>query len=147
MRDQILAHLRPNPLREGTQAPEWQLRDTDGNWHRNADGWRVLVFYRAADQLQRWADAQARFAEQEVTILGVNLVAEVAAVPTAADTDAAVSLRFQSAVVVMGSPRMVPTVYLINPEGKIRLANRGTPSPDAVLRSVVALKQATRRGL
>ena len=84
---------------------------------------------------------------RRVPILGVNLVAEVADVATAADPDAVVSLRFHSAVVVMGQPRMVATVYLINPEGKIRLSNRGTPSPDAVLRSVVALKQATRRGL
>jgi hypothetical protein len=36
------------------------------------------------------------------------------------------------------------TVYLVNPERKIRLANRGAPAVAAIVRSVEALQQATR---
>jgi alkyl hydroperoxide reductase subunit AhpC len=41
----------------------------------------------------------------------------------------------------------VRTVYLVNPERKIRLANRGAPSVSAIVRSVEALQQAARGGM
>ena len=39
------------------------------------------------------------------------------------------------------------TVYLVNPERKIRLGNRGAPSVAAIVRSVEALQQASRTGM
>jgi hypothetical protein len=42
---------------------------------------------------------------------------------------------------------VIPTLYLVNPERKVRLANRGFPSVEAVVRSIEALQQATRAGV
>jgi hypothetical protein len=38
-------------------------------------------------------------------------------------------------------------VYLINPDRVVRLANRGAPSVEAIIRSVEALQQATKAGM
>jgi len=43
--------------------------------------------------------------------------------------------------------RVLRSVYLVNPERKIRLANRGAPSVEAIVRSIQALQQATRDGM
>jgi hypothetical protein len=42
---------------------------------------------------------------------------------------------------------MIPSLYLVNPERKLRLSNRGMPSIAAVVRSIQALQQATRQGM
>jgi alkyl hydroperoxide reductase subunit AhpC len=43
--------------------------------------------------------------------------------------------------------KVIRTVYLVNPDKKIRLANRGAPSVEAIVRSIEALQQATRDGM
>jgi hypothetical protein len=37
-------------------------------------------------------------------------------------------------------------LYLVNPDRKVRLSNRGRPSVEAVLRSAEALQRATKTG-
>jgi alkyl hydroperoxide reductase subunit AhpC len=43
--------------------------------------------------------------------------------------------------------KVIRSVYLVNPERKIRLANRGAPSVEAIIRTIQALQQVTKAGM
>jgi hypothetical protein len=58
-----------------------------------------------------------------------------------------VARQFRACIQLPLRPMYVRTVYLVNPERKIRLANRGAPSVSAIVRSVEALQQAARGGM
>ena len=159
----IKAQVYPAMLAEGEVAPEWQLQSHDGSWHRLGRRWSVLVFYPGDDtpgctkQLQ---EMQAHYAELKA------LGAEVYAInpaesdshrafaekfgfefPVLTDRGGAVARRYGATVPVPLRTTVLRTVYLINPERKIRLANRGAPAVAALVRSIQALQQATRDGM
>ena len=81
-------------------------------------------------------DALARLAE-ELTL----------SFPLLTDSDCTVATQFHAAIQIPSGPLTIPSMYLVNPERKIRLSNRGMPSVAAVLRSIQALQQATRQGM
>ena len=58
-----------------------------------------------------------------------------------------VARQFRACLQIPTMPMYLRTVYLVNPERKIRLGNRGTPSVAAIVRSVEALQQASRTGM
>jgi peroxiredoxin Q/BCP len=153
--------LLPRPLPEGETAPEWQLQSWDGSWHRLQRRWSLLIFYPADHtpgctlQLQ---DVQAHLPQLQALgceVYGINPAeapshrsfAESCQLgfPLLSDRGASVARRYQATLPLLG--KVLRTVYLINPAGKIRLANRGAPSVAAIVRSIEALKEATRGGM
>jgi peroxiredoxin len=67
--------------------------------------------------------------------------------PLLVDRGGSVSRQFQCSLPMPYGAKVIRSVYLINPERKIRLANRGAPSVEAIIRSVEALQQATKAGM
>lgn len=71
--------------------------------------------------------------------------------PTPPEDTAIAVLRDEGAAVArqFGAVRLGvrPSVFLVNPKRTIRLANAGFPSPAAIVRSIQALKAATRAGM
>ena len=61
--------------------------------------------------------------------------------PILTDRGGSVARQFRAAVQLPWRTVIVRSVYLVNPEGKIRLANRGAPPAAALLRSIQALQQ------
>ena len=143
----MLSFLFSSPLPVGTPAPDWTLRDQDGNpvalssmRGKNV----VLVFYPRDEtptcraQLCEFRDAWQQAKEKNTVVFGVNpqkasshakfranhelpfplLVDEGGKVCDAYHTRGLVTKR---------------TVYLIGPDGVIRYANRGKPPVAEVL--------------
>ena len=136
------------PLPVGTAAPDFSVPDQDGG-RVTLSALRgknvVLVFYPADDtsvctkQLcefrDRWAEAQAR----NTAVFGVNPARSRAhqkfrdkykfPFPLLIDEGQTVARLYQA------GGWFVPkrTVYLIGPDGAIRFARRGKPSPEEVL--------------
>jgi len=154
----------PDMLLEGSLAPEWQLPDQHGNWHRmKGPNWFLLVFYPGDDtpgctlQLAEFQRNLATFQELGVSVFGVNpaeadshhAFAEKCGYdfPLLVDRGAAVSRQFHSSLPMPYGSKVIRSVYLINPERRIRLANRGAPSVEAIIRSIQALQQATKKGM
>jgi peroxiredoxin len=163
IKDAIRARVYPSPLAEGTTAPEWHLQSWDGTWHRHeALRWSVLVFYPADNtagctlQLRDFQSRLARLRELGADVYGINPAeaeshrsfAEAQGIefPLLTDRGGSVARQFHCTVPFLGRPTIIRTVYLMNPERKIRLANRGSPSVEAIVRSIEALQQATRGG-
>ena len=153
----------PALLPEGETAPEWHLQSWDDTWHRHGKHWSVLVFYPkdggAADRDQLLAFQQH---VEDFTRLGVKIFAVNAAeapshaafaqelgltFPLLTDRGGSVARQFRACLQIPMSPMYLRTVYLVNPERKVRLGNRGTPSVAAIVRSVEALKQASKTGM
>jgi peroxiredoxin Q/BCP len=136
------------PLAVGTPAPDFSVPDQDGSrvtlsalLGQNV----ILVFYPADDtsvctkQLcefrDHWADAQAR----NTMVFGVNPARSRAhqkfrekckfPFPLLIDQGQKIAVLYQA------NGWFVPrrTVYLIGPDGAIRYARRGKPSPEEVL--------------
>jgi peroxiredoxin Q/BCP len=136
------------PLATGTPAPDFSVPDQDGS-RVTLSALRgknvILVFYPADDtsvctkQLcefrDHWADAQAR----NTMVFGVNPARSRAhqkfrekckfPFPLLIDQDQKIAGLYQA------NGWFVPrrTVYLIGPDGAIRYARRGKPSPEEVL--------------
>jgi peroxiredoxin Q/BCP len=156
--------LYPEMLLEGQLAPEWQLQDHNDQWHRmKGKQWVLMVFYPGDDtpgctlQLADYQRHYARFQELGVAVYGVN-PAEADShksfadkcgyeFPLLVDRGGSVSRQFQCSLPMPYGAKVIRSVYLINPERKIRLANRGAPSVEAIIRSVEALQQATKAGM
>lgn len=152
----------PAMLAEGETAPEWHLQSWDGTWHRLRPQWSILVFYPADDtpgctlQLQEFKAHYARLRELGCEVYGIN-PAEAGShkdfsckldlpFPLLTDRGASVARQFKATLPIPLKPKIIRTVYLINPDRKIRLANRGAPSVAAIVRSIEALQQATKDG-
>jgi thioredoxin-dependent peroxiredoxin len=142
----MLSWLFSDPLPVGAEAPEFALPDERGKTVRLSSlrGRNVvLVFYPGDDtptcrkQLcefrDRWSDARKRNA----TVFGVN--------PWSGDRHARFREKFQFPFPLLvdegqkvaelyraGGLVVKRTVYLIGPDGKIRFARRGKPSPEEV---------------
>lgn len=162
LRRAVTGRLYPAVLPEGSVAPEWHLQGWDDRWHRHGKRWSLMVFYvddasdACAAQLQAFEAQRATFAELGVDVFGVNpaeapshrALAERAGIafPLLTDRGASVARLFRAAIQLPLRPWLVRTVVLVNPERRVRLANRGTPSVEAIVRSVQALRQVARGG-
>ena len=161
LRNAVSDKLLPDLLPEGDTAPEFQLQNWDGTWKRLGKHWTVLVFYPGDDtpgctlQLQ---DFQAHYAELDE--LGCQIYAINPAeahshqafaqkfgfeFPVLTDRGGAVARRYQARLPIPYQTKIIRSVYLVNPARKIRLANRGAPSVEAIVRSIQALQQATKQ--
>ncbi len=154
----------PSLLAEGEVVPEWHLQSWDGSWWRhNPKRWHVMVFYPGDDtpgctaQLQDFQSRLADFEALGAVVLGINQAESDShrafaekygfTFPLLTDRGSVVARQFRAAVQLPLKTIPIRTVYLINPERKVRLSNRGAPSADAIVRSIQALKQGTRRGM
>lgn len=153
----------PNLLPEGETAPEWHLQSHDGTWHRQGRHWSLMVFYpqdggeEDAEQLKAVQAQMPQFERLGVRVFGVNEAeseshTEFAAAcgvtfPLLTDRGGSVARQFKSCVQLPGAPMYIRTVYLVNPERKIRLGNRGNPSIEAIIRSIEALQAASKTGM
>jgi peroxiredoxin Q/BCP len=157
--------LEPPMLREGENAPEWSLQGHDGAWHHLAEGgWALLVFYPADAtpgctlQLRELEEHRERLGELGCRVFGLNPASirshaafardQDLRFPLLSDTNGAVARQYRALLdLPLLGPRVLRTVYLVNPARKIRLANRGTPSVAAIVRSIEALQKATRAAM
>ncbi len=163
MRRSLADAVYPEMLPEGETAPEWHLQGHDGEWHRfQRMRWTLLVFYPGDDtpgctaQLQDVQHHVEQLRGLKCNVYGVNpaegerhaAFAEKYGFtfPLLTDRGASVSRQFRCTV-PFPMKRVLRSVYLVNPERKIRLANRGAPSVEAIVRSIQALQQATRDGM
>jgi len=160
----IQERVYPKLLPEGETAPEWHLQSYDDSWHRHGRHWSVLVFYvedgGAADtaQLQDFQKHLVDFTKLNVKVFGISSAegpshrafAEAigAEFPLLTDRGGSVARQFKACMQFpITGPMNIRTVYLVNPERKIRLGNRGNPSVAAIVRSIEALQQATKTGM
>jgi peroxiredoxin len=156
--------LHPPMLREGENAPEWNLFGTDGAWHAPGDHWSLLIFYPGdctqgcTLQLRETEEHAAKLASLGCKIFGFNPADLVShrkfvdeqglSFPLLVDEGGAVARQYGALFeLALRPPDVIRTVYLVNPARKIRLANRGSPSVAAIVRSIQALQQATRAGM
>jgi len=164
LKQAVKGAVYPDMLLEGTPAPEWQLQDHHGNWHRlKGKQWALMIFYPGDDtpgctlQLAEFQKHYPRFKELGVEVFGVN-PAEAGShsafaekcgyeFPLLVDRGGSVSRQFRCSLPTPLGPKVIRSVYLINPDRKIRLANRGAPSVEAIIRSIEALQQATKAGM
>lgn len=164
VKDALKRKIYPPLLAEGETVPEWHLQGWDGAWHRhNNRKWTVMVFYPGDDtpgctaQLQDFQDHYARLRELGAQVYGVNPAESDShqafaekfgfEFPILTDRGGVVARQFKAALQLPFKTVVLRTVYLVNPERKIRLANRGAPPAAAIVRSIEALQQATRAGM
>jgi peroxiredoxin len=161
--DALRERLYPRLLAEGETAPEWHLQGWDDAWHRQGKHWSLLVFY--VDSADAGDRAYLRHVQEQLaafSALGVKLyavhpaeapehrdlaAAEGLAFPILSDRGGSVARQFRALVQLPLGNWPTHAVYLVNPARKIRLANRGRPSLEAILRSVQALQQVARAGM
>lgn len=163
LKQAVKERIYPELLAEGELAPEWHLQSYDGSWHRmRGDRWSVLVFYPSDDtpgctlQLQELAQHYDELQALGAEVFGVNpaeadshrAFAEKLSLPFPLLTDrgAGVCRQFNATLPIPYGIKTIRTVYLVNPERKIRMANRGAPPAEAIIRSIQALK-ATKAGM
>lgn len=164
LKEFIKERIYPAPLMEGAQAPEWHLQAQDRSWHRQGRFWVVMHFLPActAQPVVQQALRELQAHQAELKALKARVYAVMPAeeadlqqvvadfnldYPLLTDRGASVARLFKAALQVPLKPLVIPTVYLVNPQGKIRLANRGAPSIAAVVRSIQALQESTRNGM
>lgn len=159
----IKDRVYPKLLPEGETAPEWHLQSYDNSWHRQGRHWSLMVFYvEDGGEVDRQQLLEVQKFKPDFDRLGVKVFAcsnaeaephEAFAkelgldFPVLVDRGGSVARQFKACMQVPGASLMVRTVYLVNPERKIRLGNRGTPSIEAIVRSVEALQQASKTGM
>jgi peroxiredoxin Q/BCP len=142
----MLDWLFGHPLPPGTMAPGFSLPDESGRTHklsalrgRNV----VLVFYPGDDtpicrrQLCEFRDRWEAAAAHRATVLGINPGGQQSHAsfrgkyhfpfPLLVDKDQKVAERYKASGIFVNR-----TVYLIGPDGVIRYAQRGKPSPEEV---------------
>lgn len=164
VKDAVKERIYPPLLQEGEVVPEWHLQSYDDSWHRhNKRKWSVMVFYPGDDtpgctaQLQDLQDNYERFVALGAMVYCFNL-AEAAShkafaekygfdFPILVDRGGVVARQFRAALQTPFKTYILRTVYLVNPERRVRLANRGAPPAAALIRSIEALQQATREGM
>lgn len=164
LKDAIKRKVYPQLLAEGELVPEWILQGHDDRWYRhNNRKWTVMVFYPGDDtpgctaQLQDFQEHYARLRELGAEVYAVNPAEASSHVafaekygfqfPVLTDRGGVVARQFRAALQTPFKTVILRTVYLVNPERKIRLANRGAPPAAAIIRSIEALQQATRAGM
>jgi peroxiredoxin Q/BCP len=143
----MFSWLFSDPLPVGTPAPDFEAADDSGSTVRLKDlsGKNVvLVFYPGDDtpvcraQLCEFRDRWAQAAGHNTVVYGVN--------PAGAKSHTAFRSKYHLPFPLLvdagqkigkaynaGGLIVKRTVYLIGPDGVIRYAQRGKPSPDFVL--------------
>ncbi len=156
--------FEPPMLREGETAPEWRLLGHDDAWHELGAGWTLLAFYPADAtpgctlQLRDLEEHRKALGALGCQVYGVNPGSAEShrkfardqdlGFPLLVDTGGEVARQHRALLALpLIGPRVLRTVYLINPARKIRLANRGSPSVAAIVRSIEALQRATRAAM
>jgi thioredoxin-dependent peroxiredoxin len=163
LHDRLKSRLYPEILHEGEVAPDWSLPGHDGAQHSSLKAWTVLIFYprddtpTCASQLQSFNHLVDEFTAEGCRLFGLNpgstTHGEFAKnlglqFPLLIDVNGDVARQYRCRLELpLIGERTIRTVYLINPEKTIRLANRGNPNPAIVLRSIIALKQTTSRAM
>jgi peroxiredoxin len=163
LRDGLKERIYPKLLPEGDTAPEWHLQSWDDSWHRHGKHWSVLYFFAdGADEADRseLAELQRHLADFErlkTKVFAINVaegpvqkaLAESLGLqfPILTDRGGPVARLFRSCVQLPLKPVYLSALYLLNPERKVRLSNRGQPSVEAVIRSIEALQRAARGGM
>jgi peroxiredoxin Q/BCP len=145
----MLSWLFSDPLAVGQDAPDFALRDQEGNpvslaalRGKNV----VLVFYPADEttlctkQLCEFRDHWALAQSKDTLVLGINPADEAKHArfranhgfpfPLLADPGQRVGADYRAKGLIVKR-----TVYLIGKSGKIRYAKRGKPVPEEVLAS------------
>ena len=143
----MFSSLFSDPLPAGTPAPDWALRDQDGNLVRLSDfrGRNVVMVFYPRDETptcraqlcefrDAWADAGAR----NTVVFGINTQGAGTHAqfrerhrlpfPLLVDQGGNVCRAYRTRGIVTRR-----TVYLIGPDGVIRFARRGKPAVDEVL--------------
>lgn len=143
----MLSWLFSEPLAVGEVAPDFALRDQEGNpvalsalRGRNV----VLVFYPADEttlctqQLCEFRDGWAQVEAKDTVVFGINPASEGKHArfranhgfpfPLLADPGQRVGASYRTKGLIVKR-----TVYLIGKSGKIRYAKRGKPAPEEVL--------------
>jgi len=143
----MLSWLFSQPLPVGQDAPDFMLRDQEGNpvslvalRGKNV----VLVFYPADEttlctkQLCEFRDSPALLQSKDAVVLGINPADEAKharfranhSFPFAllADPGQRVGAQYRTKGLIVKR-----TVYLIGKSGKIRYSKRGKPDPEEVL--------------
>ena len=143
----MLSWLFSDPLPVGQDAPDFVLRDQDGN-SVSLSALRgknvVLVFYPADEttlctqQLCEFRDHSALVESKDAVVLGINPAGETKHArfrahhgfpfSLLADPGQRVGALYHAKGLIVKR-----TVYLIGKSGKIRYARRGKPVPDEVL--------------
>jgi peroxiredoxin Q/BCP len=143
----MFSWLFSNPLPVGQNAPDFALRDQDGNsvslGHLRGKN-VVLVFYPADDttictkQLCEFRDQWRLAQSKDAVVLGINPGGEQKHAqfranhnfpfPLLADPGQRVGADYRTKGLIVKR-----TVYLIGKSGKIRYAKRGKPVPEDVL--------------
>lgn len=163
LRNRLKKQLYPTILHEGEVAPDWSLTGHDGEHYASMPAWTVLIFYPRDDtptctsQLLAFNNLFEDFTAEGCRLFGVNPATSSHGdfatsvglrFPLLSDVDCHVARQYRSwAHLPLVGDRTIRTVYLVNPEKNIRLANRGNPKPTIVLRSIIALKQTTSAGM
>jgi len=164
IRQSLKRRLQPQILLEGNPAPAWELVGHDGKTYQHDKGWMLVVFYPAdntpgcTQQLTDLESHRQALDELGCVIYGCNPAsleshAQFAKehdlkFPLLSDPDGLIAQAYKASYSIpMLGDRIIRTVYLVNPKGMIRLANRGTPSIPAIIRSIQALQQATKLGV
>lgn len=162
-RTAIQDRVYPKLLAEGETAPEWHLQASDDSWHRQGKSWSVMFFFVDGNtepdrsELQAFEKALPDFGRLGVKVFAItnqetwtnaDLVKDLGlSFPVLTDRGGPVARLFKACMQLPLRPMYLRAVYLVNPERKIRLANRGTPSVEAIVRSVEALQKATKAGM
>ncbi len=160
VKDSIKERVYPSLLPEGETAPEWHLQSWDDSWHRHGRHWSVLFFYAdGADeadraQLLKLQEHLAEFAKLNVKVFAIHPAESAVtsalakdlglAFPLLTDRGGPVARMFGACLQLPLRPLYLSALYLVNPDRKVRLSNRGRPSVEAVIRSVEALQRATK---
>lgn len=153
----------PKLLAEGETAPEWHLQAQDDSWHRQGKHWSVMFFFTDGrsspdkEELAAFQQYLPEFQRLGVKVFGLtnqetwtnaDLVKDQGiGFPILTDRGGSVARLFRACLQLPIKPLYLRVVYLVNPERKVRLANRGTPSVEAIVRSVEALQKATKAGM
>lgn len=143
----IKAKLYPPLLPEGALSPAWTLADEHGRSHRAGGTWQVLCFYPGDDtpgctrQLQDLSDHLDDFQALEAEVFGVNPADGASHLrfsqrygfrfPLLVDGDGQLSNPLGTRMRVLG--RTIRSVYVIDPTGRVALAQRGAPPATELL--------------
>ncbi len=163
VQDALRDRVYPSLLPEGETAPEWHLQSWDDSWHRHGKHWSVMFFYSSPDdsgdrdELSALQAHLGDFKRLNTRVFAVNPAegpaqSELARAlglefPLLTDRGGPVARLFKSCLQLPMKPVYFSSLYLINPDRKVRLSNRGRPSVEAVVRSIEALQRATRAGM
>lgn len=153
IKDAVKKAVYPELLEVGTTAPEWHLQNWDGSWHRmRQDQWVVMVFYPGDDtpgcttQLCDLRDVLPDFQALSANVVGINPADAQShkqfaekygfPFPILIDEGNRTASAFRCILPTPSGPRIIRTVYVIDPDRRIRMAERGMPSTEALQRAI-----------